>query len=135
MDSFPGDVLGVRDSRGKKSCAVFNDYLDIMNGVERQASELSWYLHRLATVEKYQDWERNMRLGFNRCRKYNGKFSGYDAYVLPHRRVDEELDRWWCDAVERGEFACIWEDFKTFLRDVSCYRIWRQVSSRPELCM
>ena len=23
----------------------------------------------------------------------------------------------WCDAIERGEFACTWEDFKTFLRD------------------
>ena len=94
MDSFPGDVLGVRCSRGKKSSAVFNDYLDILNGVERQASELRWYLQSLATVEEYQNWERNMRLGFTRCRKYNGEFSGYDAYILAHQRVDEELDNY-----------------------------------------
>jgi hypothetical protein len=55
MASFKADVLGMRCSRGKKSSAVFSDYIDIMNGVERHASKLSWYLHRLATVEEYQD--------------------------------------------------------------------------------
>ncbi|KAM0905294.1 hypothetical protein ACQ4PT_017474 [Festuca glaucescens] len=117
MDSFPGDVFGIRCSRGKKSSYVFNDYLDIRLGIQRHASKLHWYLHHLATVEEYEDWEKNMELGFNRCHIYKGKFSGYDAYVLAHRRVDEELDDYWCDAVERGEFACTWEDFKTFLRD------------------
>ena len=92
-----------------KSSAVFNDYLDIMNGVERPAYKLSWYLHSLATVEENQDWERNMRLGFNRCRKYNAKFGGYYAYLLAQRRVDDELNNWWCDAVERGEFAYTWD--------------------------
>ncbi|KAK1698068.1 hypothetical protein QYE76_014765 [Lolium multiflorum] len=117
VDSFPGDVFGIRCSRGKKSSAIFNDYLDIRLRIQRPASELHWYLHRLATVEEYQDWKRNMELGFNRCRIYNGKFSAYDAFVLAHRRVDAELDHWCCDAVERGDFACTWEEFKTFLRD------------------
>jgi hypothetical protein len=117
VDSFPGDVLGMRCSLRKIPNVVFNDYIDIRKGVERHASKLHWYLHHYAAVEEYEDWEKHMELGFNRCRRYNGKFSGYDARVLAHRRVDEELDHWWCDAVERGEFSCTWEDFKTFLRD------------------
>jgi hypothetical protein len=96
---------------------IFNDYLDIRKGVQRQASQLQCYLHHYATIEEYEHWERNMILGFNRCRRYNGKFSGYDAYVLAHQRVDEELDNCWCDVVDSREFAYTWEDFKTFLRD------------------
>ncbi|KAK1613834.1 hypothetical protein QYE76_019351 [Lolium multiflorum] len=111
------DVLGIRCSRQKISSVILNDYLDIRKGVQRHTSELQWYLHHYASVEEYEHWEKNMELGFNRCRTYNKKFSGYDAYVLAHRRVDEELDNCWCDAVDRGDFACTWEDFKTFLRD------------------
>ena len=117
MNSFLADSLGLRCDLRKKSSAVFNDYLDLMNGVERHASELSWRLHRLATVEEYQDWETHMEQGFHRCRKYNGKFSGYYAYVLAHRRVDKELDSWWSEAVAREGFSHTWEDYKVSLRN------------------
>ena len=108
-------MRGIRCLRGTKAGYVFNDYLDIRKGVQRHLSKLKWYLHHDATVEEYEHWERNMELGFTRCRRYGGKFTGYDAYILAHRRVDEELYAYWWDAVDRGEFACTWEDYKTFL--------------------
>ncbi|KAK1681177.1 hypothetical protein QYE76_042025 [Lolium multiflorum] len=114
--SWSDDVSGVRCLRGTKSGYVFNDYLDIRKGVPRPVSELKWYLRHDATIEQYEDWEKYMELGFQRCRRYKGRFTGYDTYVLAHRRVDEELDIYWCSAVDRGEYAYTWEDFKKFLR-------------------
>ncbi|KAK1678101.1 hypothetical protein QYE76_038949 [Lolium multiflorum] len=66
--------------------------------------------------KEYEDWEKYMELGFQRCRRYKGKFTGYDACLLAHRRVDAELDIYWYDAVDRGEYAYTWTDFKKFLR-------------------
>ncbi|KAK1665411.1 hypothetical protein QYE76_053570 [Lolium multiflorum] len=100
----------------KKSSKVFNDYLDCLKGEQRPPSSLRWYLHRLATVQEYEDWERNMELGFARCRTYKRKFNSSYAFYLAIRRVDESLERCWQDAVDKGEFAETWEDYKTFLR-------------------
>jgi hypothetical protein len=110
------DKLGIRCSRDMKSSKVFNYYLDCLKGEQRSPSSLRWYLHRLATVQEYEDWERNMELGFARCRTYKKKFNSSYAFYLAIRRVDEALERDWQDAVERGEFAEIWEDYKIFLR-------------------
>jgi hypothetical protein len=124
MNSFPGDYYDHQCSSGTKSGDVFNDYLDVKKGV--QLSKPSWRLHKLATIVEYQDWERHMEQGFHQCRKYNGKFSGYDGYGLSYRRVDTEVTRWWCKAVGRNEFDCTWEDLKKFSVMVLCYRIWRK---------
>jgi hypothetical protein len=33
MDSFPGDYYGYKCHSGKKSSDIFNDYLDLLDGV------------------------------------------------------------------------------------------------------
>jgi hypothetical protein len=131
MDSFSGSVFGERCYFGKKSSDVFNDYLDVKKGV--QLSKPSWHLHKLATIEEYQDWERHMEWGFRRCRKYNGKFSGYDGYGLAYRRVDTKVTRWWCKAVGRGDFDCTSEDFKKILRDGFVLPYMEEIEQPPKV--
>ena len=40
--SFPGDFHGKRCLSGEKSSDVFNDYLDILNGVACDDSSINW---------------------------------------------------------------------------------------------
>ena len=71
MDYFPGDYYGKRCQSGKKSGDVFNDYLDILNGVASDESEIKWRLPYFATAEDYESWERLMLQGFHRCDTYD----------------------------------------------------------------
>jgi hypothetical protein len=131
MDSFPGDVFGERCYLRKNSSDIFNDYLDVKKGV--QLSKPSWRLHKLATIAEYQDWERHMEWGFRRCRKYNGKFSGYDGYGLAYRRLDTDVTRWWCKAVGRDGFDCTWEDIKKILRDGFVLPYMEEIEQPPKV--
>ena len=110
MDSFEGDMYGDRCHLGMKSSDIFNDFLNVKQGVVCRPSR--WCLNSLATIAEYVDWERNMERGFHRCRRYNDKFSSSDGYGLAYRRVDKELASYWYEAIQWGEFDDTWEDFK-----------------------
>jgi hypothetical protein len=43
MYSFPGDYYGYRCHKGKKSSDIFNDYLDLLDGVlAYDEYEINW---------------------------------------------------------------------------------------------
>jgi hypothetical protein len=46
--------------------------------------------------------------------------------------VDTEVTRWWCKAVGRNEFDCIWEDFKKFLRDGFVLPYMEEIEQPPK---
>jgi hypothetical protein len=65
MDSFPGDYYGYRCHSGKKSSDIFNDYLDLLDGVlAYDEYEINWQLTNDATAEEFESWERHMLQGF-----------------------------------------------------------------------
>jgi hypothetical protein len=52
MDSFPGDHYGQRCRSGKKYSNIFNDYLDLLDGVlAYDESEINWQLTNDATLK------------------------------------------------------------------------------------
>jgi hypothetical protein len=61
MDSFLGDYYGYGCHSGKKSSDIFNDYLDLLDGVlAYDESEINWQLNNDATAEEFESWERHM---------------------------------------------------------------------------
>jgi hypothetical protein len=68
MDSFSGDYYGYKCRSGKKSSDIFNDYLDLLDGVlAYDEYEINWQLTNDATTEEFKSWERHMLQGFYRC--------------------------------------------------------------------
>jgi hypothetical protein len=62
MDSFLGDYYGQRCRGGWKSGDVFNDYLDLLDGVACDESKLNWQLNNDATTKEFESWERHGNL-------------------------------------------------------------------------
>jgi hypothetical protein len=61
MESFPGDYYGYRCHSGKKLGDIFNDYLDLLDGVlAYDEFEINWQLTNDATTEEFESWERHM---------------------------------------------------------------------------
>jgi hypothetical protein len=61
MDSFPDDCYGQRCRGGKKSNDIFNDYLDLLDGVlAYDDSEINWQLNNDAIAKEFESWERHM---------------------------------------------------------------------------
>jgi hypothetical protein len=50
MDSFPRDYYDKRCRSGKKSGDIFNDYLDLLDGVACAEDDLNWQLNHNATA-------------------------------------------------------------------------------------
>jgi hypothetical protein len=72
MDSFPGDYYGYKCRSGKKSSDIFNDYLDLLDGVlTYDAYEINWQLTNDATAEEFESWAHHMLQGFYRCATYD----------------------------------------------------------------
>jgi hypothetical protein len=60
MDSFLGDYHGRRYRSDKKSSDIFNDYLDLLDGIACAKDELNWRLNHDATAAEFESWERHM---------------------------------------------------------------------------
>jgi hypothetical protein len=61
MDSFSGDYYGYKYRIGKKSSDIFNDYLDLLDGVlAYDEYEINWQLTNDATAEEFESWEHHM---------------------------------------------------------------------------
>jgi hypothetical protein len=61
MDSFPGDYYGYRCHKGKKSSNIFNDYIDLLDGVlAYDEYGINWQLNNDATAEEFESWEHHM---------------------------------------------------------------------------
>jgi hypothetical protein len=60
MDYFSGDYYGRRCRSDKKSSNIFNDYLDLLDGVACAEDELNWQLNNCAIAEEFESWERHM---------------------------------------------------------------------------
>jgi len=89
MPSCQGDFFGKRCTSGKRSGDVYNDYLDILNGVVCDDSQIRWRLVHMVTYDEYESWERHMQDGFYRCDTY--EYSDNPTRMrLALRRVDEE---------------------------------------------
>jgi hypothetical protein len=57
MDSFPG----YRCHSGKKLGDIFNDYLDLLDGVlTYDEYEINWQLTYDVTAEEFESWECHM---------------------------------------------------------------------------
>jgi hypothetical protein len=57
MDSFPGDYYGYKCHSGKKSSDIFNDYLDLLDGVlAYDEYEINWQLTNDATTKEFESW-------------------------------------------------------------------------------
>jgi hypothetical protein len=96
MDSFPGDYYGQRCRSGKKSSDIFNDYLNLLDGVlAHDESEINWQLTNNATAEEFESWERHMLEGFYRCATYDHNMDDSTCLALADRRVDIKLHNWW----------------------------------------
>ncbi|KAK1697899.1 hypothetical protein QYE76_014596 [Lolium multiflorum] len=70
--SFPGDFHGKRCVSGKRSGDVFNDYIDILDGVSFAETRVKWKLHHDASVSDYELWESHIHQGLQR-RKHREK--------------------------------------------------------------
>jgi hypothetical protein len=55
---------GYSSSSGKKYSNIFNDYLDLLDGVARAEDELNWQLNNYATAKEFESWKRHMQQGF-----------------------------------------------------------------------
>jgi hypothetical protein len=65
MDSFLSDYYGQRYRSGKKTSDIFNDYIDLLDGVlAYDDSEVNWQLNNDATAEEFESWECHMLQGF-----------------------------------------------------------------------
>jgi hypothetical protein len=60
MDSFLGDSYSQRCCSDKKSSDIFNDYLDLLDGITCAEDELNWELNNYAIAEEFESWERHM---------------------------------------------------------------------------
>jgi hypothetical protein len=72
MDSFLGDYYGYKCRSGKKSSDIFNDYLDLLDGVLAYGEyEINWQLTNDATAEEFESCERHMLQGFSKYATYD----------------------------------------------------------------
>jgi hypothetical protein len=72
MDSFSGDCYGSKCRSGKKSSDIFNDYLDLLDGVlAYDEYEINWQLTSDALAKEFESWERHLLQGFYRCATYD----------------------------------------------------------------
>jgi hypothetical protein len=128
MQLFQGHCYGKRCASRKRSGDVYNDYLDILNGVVCDDSQIRWRLVHMATYAEYELWERHMQDGFHRCDTYE-YLDNSTRVLLALRREDEEIARWWTiEMCEKGIIDVTWKDFNNFVcgcfmtprRKVSC---------------
>jgi hypothetical protein len=118
MDSFPGDYYGHRCRSGKKSSDIFNDYLDLLDGVACAEYELNWQLNNDATAEEFESWEHHMLQGFYRCATYDHNLDNSTRLALAVRRVDGKLYSWWHKAMwEKCITSAAWANFRKFIRE------------------
>ena len=124
---FPGDFYGKRCLSGEKSGDVFNDYLNILDGVACDDSKLTWPLNYFSTHAEFQSWEFHMLHGFDRCATHESVDQS-TRLVLALRRVDEEVARWWNEEMCAKDITYVtWHDFYNFLRD--CFMSPRRMGS------
>jgi hypothetical protein len=76
-------------SVGENSSDVYNDYIDLLNGVVCDA--IKWRLNHLATYVEYECWEFHMKDNFARCHTYE-YLEDASCVVLGLQCVDEELE-------------------------------------------
>jgi hypothetical protein len=119
MDSFPGDYYSYKCHSGKKSSDIFNDYLDLLDGVlAYDEYEINWQLTNNATAEEFESWERHMLQGFYRCSTYDHNMNDSTRLALADRRVDYRLYSWWHKALrEKSITSATWANFRKFLRE------------------
>jgi hypothetical protein len=119
MDSFPGDYYGYRCHSGKKSSDIFNDYLNLLDGVlAYDESKINWQLINDATAEEFESWERHMLQGFYRCATYDHNMNDSTHLALSDRHVDDKLYSWWHKALrEKSITSATWANFRKFLRE------------------
>jgi hypothetical protein len=95
MDSFLTDYYDQRCRSSKRSSDIFNDYLDLLDGVlPYDDSEINWQLNNDATTEEFESWERHMLQGFYRCATYDHHMDDSTCLALAVRRVDLKLHNW-----------------------------------------
>jgi hypothetical protein len=117
MDSFPGDYYGYRCHKGKKSSNIFNDYLDLLDGVlAYDEYGINWQLTNDATAEEFESWEHHMLQGFYRCATYDQNMNDSICLALADRRADDRLYSWWHKALrEKSITSATWANFRKFL--------------------
>jgi hypothetical protein len=119
MDSFLGDYYGQRCRSGKKSSDIFNDYLNLLDGVlAYDESEINWQLTNNATAKEFESWEHYMLECFYRCATYDHNMDDSTCLALTDRRVDIKLHNWWKKALwEKSITSATWANFRKFLRE------------------
>jgi hypothetical protein len=118
IDSFPNDYYDQRCRSGKKSSDIFNDYLDLLDGVACAEDELSWQLNHNATAKAFLSCEHHMLQGLYRCATYDHNMDNSTHLVLADRCVDIKLDNWWQKALwEKSITSATWANFRKFLRE------------------
>jgi hypothetical protein len=119
MDTFPGDYYGYKCRSGKKSSDIFNDYLDLMDGVlAYDEYEINSQLTNDATAEEFESWERHMLQGFSRCATYDHNMNDSTRLALTDRCVDDRLYSWWHKALrEKSITSATFTNFRKFLRE------------------
>jgi hypothetical protein len=101
---------------GARYADVFNDYLDLLNGLAFAKSMVKWKLHSCASVSNYALWEDHMHQGLHRCDTYE-RLDSSTCLTLVVRRVYEEIYNWWnAEMCEKGINSATWYDFQKFLR-------------------
>jgi hypothetical protein len=117
MDSFPGDYYGYKCHIGKKSSDIFNDYLDLLDGVlAYDEYKINWQLTNDATAEEFESWERHMLQGFYSCATYDPDMNDSTRLALADQRVDDKLYSWWHKALrEKSITSATWANFRKFL--------------------
>jgi hypothetical protein len=119
MTSFPGDYYGYKCRCGQKSSNIFNDYLDMLDGVlAYDEYEINWHLTNDATAEEFETWECHMLRGFYRCATYDHDMNDSTRLALADRRVDDRLYSWRHKALrEKSITSATWANFRKFLRE------------------
>jgi hypothetical protein len=102
MDSFPGDYYGYKCHIGKKASDIFNDYLDLLDGVfAYDEYKINWQLTNDAIAEEFESWEHHMLQGFYRCGTYDPDMNNSTCLALADRRVDDKLYSCWIKRYRR----------------------------------
>jgi hypothetical protein len=119
MMSFPGDYYGYKCHSGQKSSDIFNDYLDLLDGVlTYDEYEINWQLTYDAIAEEFESWECHMLQGFYICATYDRNMNDSTRLALADQRVDDRLYSWWHKALrEKSITSATWANFRKFLRE------------------
>jgi hypothetical protein len=104
-------------SSGKKSSDIFNDYIDMLDGIlAYDESEINWQLTNDATAEEFESWECHMLQGFYRCATYDPNMNDSTRLALADRCMDDKLYSWWHKALqEKSITSATWANFRKFL--------------------